>query len=304
MSFEYNFTVDDDIARQNSEFWNELCGSNQARVLGIKDDSPDSLKKFDDWFFGFYPYLTKVLEPAAQPNLRVLEIGLGYGSVASYLLSKGANYTGVDIASGPVGMVNLRGQHLHIKDSVANVGDARDLKDFECDVFDVVVAIGSLHHTGDFDRAIAEAIRVCKPSGVVIGMVYSLFSARNWLFRPIKTFRCAVGNLHAPYARVKADEKLRWMSDHDSSSTAAPATEYFSRRALGHILERHGFATIRSRNVDEIPMLSRVAPRTRTLLIRAGFDRLLGLDLYFSVQPTDVEHSEAPLKLNHENAPR
>ena len=209
---EYNLAVDDDIARQNSEFWNELCGSNQARILGIDDASPESLKKFDDWFFDFYPYLLRVLEPAIRPNTHVLEIGLGYGSVASYILTHGAEYTGVDIAPGPVGIVNLRGQHLQIGHSVAQVGDARDLKDFADGTFDVVVAIGSLHHTGDFDRAIAEAVRVCRPNGVIIGMVYSLFSGRNWLFRPIRTLRCIFDNFNEPYARVKADERLRWMS--------------------------------------------------------------------------------------------
>ncbi len=290
--------MDDELARENSEFWNELCGSNLARVLGVDDNSATSLKKFDEWFFNFYPYLEEFLEPAAQPNIRVLEIGLGYGSVASYIMVRGAQYEGVDIAEGPVNMVNLRAQQLEMTPSPAQIGDARDLKAFADNTFDVVLAIGSLHHTGDFDRAITEAVRVCKPNGVVTGMVYSLFSARNWLSRPIRILRCTLSNFNAPYARVKADEKLRWMSDHDSNSTAAPATEYFSRRALRHILEQHGFVTIRSRNVDEIQFLSRLAPRIRSLLIKAGVDRLVGLDLYFSVYPTDVPHSEAQPKLN------
>lgn len=275
--------MDDDIARQNSEFWNELCGSNQARVLGIQDASPESLKKFDDWFFDFYPYLEKILEPAVHPNTRVLEIGLGYGSVASYIMGNGAQYTGVDIAPGPVGMINLRAQQLLRKSSVAQVGDARDLKDFADGTFDVVVAIGSLHHTGDFDRAIAEAVRVCRPNGVIIGMVYSLFSGRNWLFRPIRTLRCAISNFNAPYARVKADEQLRWMSDHDSNSNAAPATEYFSRRALRHCLRDFGVITVISKNLDEIPLISRWYPPTRHALLKVKLDKLFGLDLYFVI---------------------
>jgi ubiquinone/menaquinone biosynthesis C-methylase UbiE len=40
--------------------------------------------------------------------------------------------------------------------------------------FDAVVAIGSLHHTGDFGKAISEMARIVKPSGVVCGMVYSI----------------------------------------------------------------------------------------------------------------------------------
>jgi hypothetical protein len=45
------------VSDKNSEFWDELCGSGLARYLGISDSSPESLKKFDDWYFNFYPYL-------------------------------------------------------------------------------------------------------------------------------------------------------------------------------------------------------------------------------------------------------
>ena len=42
---------------QNASFWNELCGTQMAQHLGVTDSSPASLKKFDDWYFAFYPYL-------------------------------------------------------------------------------------------------------------------------------------------------------------------------------------------------------------------------------------------------------
>lgn len=44
--------------QNNSTFWNELCGTQLAKSLGIVDDSIASLKKFDDWYFDYYPYLT------------------------------------------------------------------------------------------------------------------------------------------------------------------------------------------------------------------------------------------------------
>ena len=69
------------IDHSNSSFWNELCGSALARVLGITDASPQSLKRFDDWYFGFYPYLLPFVNASGLAGRRALEVGLGYGSL-------------------------------------------------------------------------------------------------------------------------------------------------------------------------------------------------------------------------------
>src|SRR5579871_5807972 len=97
-----------DVGVANSAFWNELCGSTLARRLGIKDASPASLKLFDDWYFDFYPYLLPLVNAAGIPGRRVLEVGLGYGSLSQKIAEAGAVYTGLDIAAGPVDMVNHR----------------------------------------------------------------------------------------------------------------------------------------------------------------------------------------------------
>ena len=96
-------------------------------------------------------------------------------------------------------------------------GDALNAP-FDDNSFDAVVAIGSLHHTGDFDTAIAEMCRVVKPGGVVCGMVYSLFSARNFILQPVRTINLAFKNLQSP-VRVDADYRLRWLSDHNLQIT-------------------------------------------------------------------------------------
>jgi SAM-dependent methyltransferase len=92
----------------NSEFWNDLCGSTLARSLGVKDASVESLARFDDWYFNFYAYLLPFVDLAACKGKRTLEVGLGYGSLSQQLANAGAIYTGLDIAPGPVAMVNHR----------------------------------------------------------------------------------------------------------------------------------------------------------------------------------------------------
>lgn len=279
------------ISGLNSDFWDEMCGTNIARQLGITSFDAESLKKFDNWFFDFYPYLFQHLNPVTQKKGKVLEIGLGYGSVGTYLMSKGVKYHGLDIAQGPVGLANIRAAHLGQTGLPAVVGDVLNMSTIDDSHFDAVVAIGSLHHTGDFDRALSEVVRVTKSGGSVIGMVYSLFSLRNWLKQPLillaalKKYRSPTG------ARIGADEHLRWMSDHNSSGQAAPATEYFSRRALRKVLSQYGSVNVRARNLDSVGVLGFSFPKIRNILMRTPISRLLGLDLYFELT---VVRAQAP----------
>ena len=73
------------IDKMNSEFWNELCGTGLAKHLGITDHSPESLQRFDEGYFGMYPYLLPIIKPERAASKDVLEIGLGYGSLGQKL---------------------------------------------------------------------------------------------------------------------------------------------------------------------------------------------------------------------------
>src|SRR5437762_12834713 len=96
------------IDQANAEFWNELCGTGLAVHLGIKDHSQESLRRFDQYYFDFYPYLEPIIQPARMAGRPVLEIGLGYGTLGQRLADAGADYHGLDIAQKPVEMMNHR----------------------------------------------------------------------------------------------------------------------------------------------------------------------------------------------------
>src|SRR5947199_44676 len=74
---------------RNTEFWNELCGSQLARSLGITDHTPASLQRFDAAYLALYPYLPPYVTREALATKQVLEIGLGY---AGCNWSVGAGY--------------------------------------------------------------------------------------------------------------------------------------------------------------------------------------------------------------------
>src|SRR5436305_8323809 len=97
-----------EIDRAYAAFWDELCGTSLARQLGITDHSLESLRRFDDYYFGLYPYLLPLINPARMAGKRVLEIGLGYGSLSQKLAESTRGYSGLDIAANPVSLVNNR----------------------------------------------------------------------------------------------------------------------------------------------------------------------------------------------------
>lgn len=272
--------MDDATSNANAEYWNELCGTNIAKELRIDDMSPESISKFDVWFFDFYPYLIPFLENSLNTSQKVLEVGLGYGSVATYLCRSGYHYTGLDIALGPVEMCRQRMASLENK-GIAFQGDALKAP-FESDTFDAVIAIGSLHHTGDFDQAMAEMVRITKDGGVIGGMVYSIFSARNFILQPLSTFRSLSVNLKRP-VRVKAGEKLRWLSDHNQIGESAPATEYFSRRALRSILSQFGEVELTTQNLDALHK-GKIGSQFRKILLNTKLADWFGLDIYFKLR--------------------
>src|SRR5579863_1617204 len=96
------------IGRKNADFWEELCGTGFAKSIGVVDDSAHSLKRFDDWYFAFYPYLFVHIPFEDMRDKDVLEVSLGYGTVSQRISEAGARYKGLDIAEGPVSMVNHR----------------------------------------------------------------------------------------------------------------------------------------------------------------------------------------------------
>lgn len=264
------------LSTKNSDFWNEMCGSTAFRQLGLSDISPTSLSVFDEWYFEMYSYLTPWLESLEPEGLAIVEVGLGFGSVGHYLATKTHRYTGIDIARGPVDLVNYR-LVTHGLPGSALVADVLNLP-LKSGSQDLVVAIGSLHHVGDFENALAEIRRVLRPGGRVCGMVYAAYSLRSLVRDPGSFFKAFFKAFRSP-GRFSDSTKLRKAADINSEGEAAPFTEFFSKRALRSALEaQFGCVQIVRRNANSIPLLGN---HLRPLQLRAPLRWIFSLDLYF-----------------------
>jgi SAM-dependent methyltransferase len=261
-----------DVSDRNTAFWDELCGSHLARELGVTDASPESLQRFDEAYFAIYPYLADYFPLAAVKGRRLLEIGLGYGTLGETLARRGADYYGIDIAAGPVSMLQARLARVDgARPAQVQRGSALALP-FADATFDEVASIGCLHHTGDLFGAVAEVRRVLRPDGRLVLMVYNRHSLRRALSAPRQA-------LARRRDRIGAATALRARYDASASGEAAPHTDFVTVGELRGLL--YGFHSVRieRRNMDALPV-PLIAARTRKALLRARIDRLVGLDLY------------------------
>jgi SAM-dependent methyltransferase len=262
-----------DVSQRNAEFWDELCGTHMARQLGIRDASPGELARFDAAYLDIYPYLLGYFPREWVEGRQVLEVGLGYGTLSEKLARMGADYHGLDIAAGPVAMVQHRlGSVPGGRPEQVHQGSVLELPWPDAS-FDVVASIGCLHHTGDLFGAIQEVRRVLRPGGRLVLMVYNRRSLRRLLAAPMSAVR----------HRADADEAMRARYDATTDGAAAPHTDFVTAAELRGLL--HGFKDIRveRRNTDNLP-IPFVAQRSRSALMALRVDRLLGLDLYVTAQ--------------------
>lgn len=265
------------ICADNAAFWDELCGTQQAKSLGVVDSSPASLRKFDDWYFDFYPYLYEYIPFDTMRGKDVLECGLGYGTVSQKIAESGAQYHGLDIADGPVAMVNQRLKQTGLP-GTAIQGSILSAP-FEDNSFDYVVAIGCLHHTGDLQKAISECFRILRPGGKLIFMVYYAYSYRRfyrarlqtlaYFFRETMGKRAVVGN---------SNDSDRAFYDSNTPGDIAPHTDWISKRSLAFLCKDFSFFSCKTENIDNDKPFHKSAPRAE--LLKTKYPSWFGLDLY------------------------
>lgn len=263
-----------DLDRRNEEFWDELCGTGLARQLGLVGRDQQTLDAFDQAYFGFYPYLFGYLDRFELAGRRVLEIGLGYGTLGQEIVRREAEYFGLDIAAGPVQMMRHRLAMLGRSDDERVVQGSAVAIPFEDAMFDYVYTIGCLHHTGALAQAVEEVRRVLVPGGSAVVMLYHADSLRQLLKVRLPTAAARLRGRSGP-----STEDVVRLYDADSGGTAAPYTDFVSRRMVRGLFRRYSEVRIETRNFDDLRILGRrVLPRHR--LLGSPLEAWLGLDLY------------------------
>lgn len=268
-----------ELEKANAEFWNELCGTGLAQSLGIKNHDTKSLKIFDDAYFSYYPYLLEHVPVHTMKGKKVLEIGLGYGSVGQKIAESGALYTGFDIAAGPVKMMQHRLSMAGLQGNALQ-GSMLDSK-FPDATFDCVVSIGCFHHTGDIQRCLDETFRILKKGGTAYLMVYNQRSYRQWRRWPKETFLSVLKDWKLISTVPTVLEAQKAAYDRTMDGQAAPETIFCSVAMLKEMLKKFSSVKITKENCDDIGAFFKANIKRESLLGNLG--KTLGLDLYIRV---------------------
>lgn len=270
-----------DIDQKNSEFWDELCGSGLAKSLNINEITAESLHRFDDAYLGIYPYLSKYVLNENLTEKKVLEIGLGYGTLSQLIASTGCDYFGLDIATNPVKMVQYRLSQLgkKNKEEQIQVGSALGIPHHD-ESFDYVYSIGCLHHTGNLTQSLSEVFRVLKPGGKAIIMLYNRNSFRQLVQVPWQKFK-QFFNRQKKAKNQNFSTFVRSLYDSNAVGEAAPHTDYVSSRQVRNLLSNFSTVDIEVQNFDTYVLLKgKVVIHREKLLNNVAHS--LGLDLYIT----------------------
>lgn len=218
-------------AKQNIQKWwgdlyEQLYGETDRRL------TPDSLAEmvtsFEDLMTLRRHMAVEEMPLSELAGKHVLEIGPGGGGHSCLFKKYGAQVTVVDITPERALSTARKLSLMPGPESAGFNADGENLP-FCDDAFDVVYSNGVLHHSENTDQCIAEVLRVLKPGGVAVIMLYSRHSATYWLnivpralvtgelFRwpeaqwigRLTEGRPKFGSTKNPFTRVYSDSEMR-----------------------------------------------------------------------------------------------
>lgn len=126
-------------------------------------------------------FMAGVCEFDQWKNKKVLEVGCGLGTDLLQFARGGAKVYAVDLTEKAAGLARKRLGLYGLEGSIS-ISDSENLP-FQSDSFDLVYSWGVIHHTPDTEAAANEIMRVCKPGGHVLVMLYhrrSILAFQAW----------------------------------------------------------------------------------------------------------------------------
>ena len=191
------------------DYWNEHIHDLEVATEPI--GSLGFFDQLDEYRFDKLRYLPKIVKFDGYKEKKLLEIGCGVGIDLVRFAQGGTKVTGVDLAEVSISLAqenfSQRGLEADLR-----VMNGEDL-DFDDGSFDVVYAHGVLQYTSNADKMISEIVRVLRPHGDAIMMVYN---RNSWLNVMSKVMKVGLEHEDAPVLnKYSASEFKRMLSPFD-----------------------------------------------------------------------------------------
>jgi SAM-dependent methyltransferase len=208
---------------------------------------------------------SRYVDFAALAGKDVLEVGCGSGIAVQLFAEAGANVTAVDLTPWAVETTRARLDAFGLAGEVLEA-DGEDLP-FEDASFDVVFSWGVIHHTTDMGRALAELVRVCRPGGTLVLMLYHRRSLFFLAYRGLARFLPLARRLGFHFEGARAGEREGLIARH------------FTRAEVGRLLASHGLERIRvepyGQDAELLPLPRRIRLPITERIPRSVKDPLL-----------------------------
>ncbi len=157
-------------SQERKHFMADFSPSNEEALVQEIYRRFDESRRLTQTQAGRVEFLTtvKYIEKYLTPGARILDIGAGAGEYSLHFARQGYTVSALELADANISAFRDR---LAPADTVDLVqGNALDLSRYADSSFDIVLLLGPLYHLHrDVDklRCIAEARRVCKPTGKI-----------------------------------------------------------------------------------------------------------------------------------------
>lgn len=158
-----------------------MLNINEKRLIKIyKNKDEDS--RLTKSRHGQLEYLTTMhyIHKYLKQGMKILEVGAGTGRYSIALAKEGYEVTAVELVKSSLNVLKKNAKGL--KNIHSFQGDALDLSTINDEVFDIVLVLGPLYHLynkEDQNKAIDEALRVCKKGGILI---FAFIPVHNFVF--------------------------------------------------------------------------------------------------------------------------
>lgn len=228
--------AEDHYKSQTQDQWNEdACGSHY--VEEAQEGTLEWYLEAEAYRYGVYgPWMPKVMEFDRHTGKKVLEVGAGMGTDLAQFARNGAITTDLDLSAGHLAhakrnfaLRGLSGEFVH--------GDGEELP-FPDNSFDVVYSNGVIHHTPDTIGVARDMLRVLKPGGKAIIMVYA---ENSWHYWREQVVRLGIESGRLP------KHSMGWImsgSVEKSTKGQRPLVKVYTRKRLRKMFEDAGFERI------------------------------------------------------------
>lgn len=131
-----------------------------------------------------------ILNRYIEPHSLILDLGCASGCYSLYYAALGHRVVARDLVSKHIDELKLNPQSSELGIDTG-VADARDLREFGDETFDVVLCFGPYYHIGEPNerkKCIAECLRVMKPGGILAIAYISKFFVYSHIVRHKKEY--------------------------------------------------------------------------------------------------------------------